>query len=83
MTLPDPLDAVHRQAAAPGVANPNGFARWDFNGEDLELRAKPAFDVAAKVSGLIADARKHGHAPGHIVRALREAAKALEEEPEL
>jgi len=29
------IAAVKAQAAAPGVADPNGFARWRFDGERL------------------------------------------------
>lgn len=32
--------AAHRQAAKPGCANPNGWARWDFDAETEELRLR-------------------------------------------
>lgn len=33
--------AAKRQAARKGVANPVGFARWDFDGRDIRLRGRP------------------------------------------
>lgn len=39
----DPRNAAaKRQAEAPGCANPNGWARWDFNesAEELRLRGR-------------------------------------------
>jgi len=39
----DPMTAAaHRQAAKPGCANPNGWARWDYNPhtEELSLRGQ-------------------------------------------
>jgi hypothetical protein len=77
------LEAVHRQAAKPGVADPNAFARWDFDGEELSRRARAIFDIEGELAKLIRQARRAGWSQAMVITALRDAAADIEREPEL